>query len=157
MESSSKNTYFTNEALARFVAAQGRTVEKVVCHLWQNTHNPSEPVEIIDNVEFHFADKTKLTISCNQDGDALDAIDFDYLKAAKALHLEFEGKIKLFSVNASQTKMWEDVIGKTLNLVKLTKDGEYYKANALVLDFGEEKREIEIAPLDGLIIDFYEE
>lgn len=157
MESTSKSNYFTNEALARLVAAQGRTVEKIVCHLWQNTHNPSELVEIIDNVELHFTDKTKLTISCNQDGDALDAIDFNYQQTAKALHEEFNGKIKLFSINASQTKMWEEVIGKTLNLVKLTKDGEYYKATALVLDFGDEKREIEIAPMDGLIIDFYEE
>ena len=157
MESTSKNNYFTNQALSKFVSAQGKTVEKVVCHLWQNSHNPTEPFEIIDNVELHFTDKTKLTISCNQDGDALDAIDFNYQQAAKAIHVEFEGKIKLFSVNASNTKMWEDVLGKTLNLVKLTKEADYYKANALILDFGEEKREIEIAPLDGLIIDFYEE
>lgn len=157
METPTKNHYFTNQALAKFVQSQGKIVEKIVCHLWQNAHNPAELVEIIDNLELRFSDATKLTISCNQDGDALDAIDFNYQQAAKAIHDEFEGKIKLFSVNASNTKMWEDVIGKTLNLVKLTKEGDYYKANALILDFGDEKREIEIAPLDGLIIDFYEE
>lgn len=157
MESSSKSHYFTNQALAKFVSAQGKIIAKIVCHLWQNSHNPDELVEIIDNVELHFIDGTKLTISCNEDGDALDAIDFIYQQAAKAIHQEFEGKIKLFSVNASNTKMWEEVIGKTLNLVKLTKEADYYKANALILDFGEEKREIEIAPLDGLIIDYYEE
>ena len=48
-------------------------------------------------------------------------------------------------------------LAKTLKLVKLTKDGEYYQSTALILDFGDEKREVEIAPLDGLIIDFYEE
>lgn len=157
MELYSQSLYFTNEALAKFVSAQGKTVEKVLCHLWQNSFNTIETFEIIDNVELHFTDNTKLTISCNEDGNALDALDFDYLKAAKAIHSEFKGRIKLFSVNASKTKMWEDVLGKTLKLVKLTKEGDYYKANALVLDFGEEKREIEVAPLDGIIIDFYEE
>lgn len=157
MQPTSKSHYFTNEALAKFVQSQGKTVQKIVCHLWQNAHNPAELVEIIDNLELHFNDLTKLTIACNQDGDALDAIDFNYQQAAKAIHQEFDGKIKLFSVNASNTKMWEDVLGKTLNLVKLTKDGEYYQSTALILDFGDEKREVEIAPLDGLIIDFYEE
>jgi hypothetical protein len=41
--------------------------------------------------------------------------------------------------------------------VRLTKESEYYKADALILDFGEEKREIIINPEDGIIIDFYEE
>lgn len=157
METSEKDVYFSNEALARFVAAQGRTVEKVVCHLWQNSFNKSESVEIIDNVELHFTDKQKLTISCNPEGNGLDAIDFDYKTTAIALHKEYEGNIKLFSVNASTTTIWEEVIGKTLKKVRVTKHGEYYKADSIVLEFDSEMREISIAPLDGLIIDYYEE
>lgn len=149
--------FFTNEALARFVAAQGKIVRKIVCHLWQNLNNPNEPIEIIDNVELHFSDGDKLTISCNDKGDGLDAINYNYLQAKSALNEEFEGKIKLFAVDASETKMWTDVIGKQLIDVKLVKQGEFYKADALSLNFGEEKREIAISPLDGLIIDFYEE
>lgn len=150
--------YFSNEALARFVTAQGRTVEKIICHLWQNSSNKNDVVEIIDNVELHFADKQKLTIACNANGDGLDAIDFDAKQTAKDLHEEFEGKIKLFAIDASATKMWQDVIGKTLKTVRITKDGEYYKADTIILDFeNNEMREISIAPLDGLIIDYYEE
>jgi len=152
-----KDVYFSNEALARFVAAQGRTVEKVVCHLWQNSFNKNESVEIIDNVELHFVDQQKLTIACNADGDGLDAIDFDYRSTALALHKEFEGKIKLFSVDASSTTLWQDVIGKTLKKVGVSRDGEFYKADSIVLDFDSEKREISVAPLDGLIMDYYED
>lgn len=152
-----KDVYFSNEALARFVAAQNRTIEKIVIHLWQNSFNNAESVEIIDNVELHFTDKQKLTIACNAEGDGLDAIDFDYKSTAIALHKEFEGKIKLFTVDASTTTMWEEVIGKTLKKIRVTKDGEYYKADSVILDFETEKREISIAPLDGLIIDYYEE
>lgn len=152
-----KEILFTNEALARFVSAQNREVEKIVCHLWQNTSNKNEVVEIIDNVELYFTGGQKLTISCNADGDGLDAIDYDYKAACKALEQEFEGKIKIYAINASSTTLWKDVIGKTLNVVALTRSGEHYKADSLVLDFGEEKREIAIAPLDGLIIDYYED
>ncbi len=156
--SSEKNpAYFSNEALARFVSAQNKTVEKVICHLWQNLHNANEAVEIIDNVELHFTDKQKLTISCNPDGDGLDAIDYNYKEAAIQVQQEFGNKIKLFAIDASSTKMWEDVIGKTLEKVQLTKDKDYYKADALMLNFGEERREIAISPLDGLVIDYYED
>ncbi len=157
MSDNEKEIYFSNEALARFVAAQGKTVEKVVCHLWQNAIDKSGTVELIDNVELHFAGSEKLTISCNSEGNGLEAIAFDYKKAAREIHEEFEGKIKLFAVDASATKMWEDVKGKTLVKVRLTKQGDFYKADSLVLDFGDEKREITAAPLDGLIIDYYEE
>jgi len=152
-----KDVFFTNEALARFVAAQGRTVEKVVCHLWLNSSNKNDVVEIIDNVEFCFADGTKLTLSCNADGDALDAIDYDYKAASQAVEQEFDGKIKIYAINASGTTIWKDVIGKTLDIVGVTRSGEHYKADSVVMHFGEERREISIAPLDGLVIDYYED
>ncbi|MDI1353896.1 MAG: hypothetical protein PSX36_03210 [bacterium] len=151
------NTYFSDEALARFVQAQGRTVEKVVCHLWQNTIAKGATVELIDNVELYFADKQKLTISCNTTGEALDAIVFDYPKAAKELEKEFEGKIRLYAINASETEMWTEVIGQTLQQVKIVKEGEYHKAGSLLLEFDKEKRIVSISPLDGLVIDYYEE
>ncbi|MCW3076345.1 MAG: hypothetical protein JWO32_954, partial [Bacteroidetes bacterium] len=140
MEENKTNIYFSNEALARFVAAQGKTVEKVVCHLWQNNMNENEALEIIDNVELHFTDKQKLTISCNENGDGLDAIQFNPQEMAKNLRVEFEGKIKLFAINASTTKMWEDVIGKTLEQVRVTKLNDFYLADSVILNFGEEKR-----------------
>jgi hypothetical protein len=151
------NNYFSHEALARLVAAQGRTVEKIVCHLWQNTINKEATVEIIDNLELHFTDKQKLTISCNDVGDSLDVIAFDYKKTAVDLEKEFQGKIRLYAVNASTTKMWEEVIGQKLLAVKIVKEGEYHKAGSLLLEFEKEKRIVSISPLDGLVIDYYEE
>jgi hypothetical protein len=157
MEHQEKEVYFSNETLARFVTAQGRSVEKIVCHLWQNKMHKSETVEIIDNLVIHFRDQHQLAIACNHESDGLEAIDFDFDITAHALEEEFEGKIKLFAIDASATKMWEDVIGQTLQLVRITKKGEYYKADSIILDFGKEKREISISPLDGIIIDYYEE
>jgi len=151
------NNYFSDEALARFVTAQGKTVEKIICHLWQNSIDKNATVEIIDNVELHFTDKQKLTITCNEESDGLDAIVFDYEKAAIELEKEFEGKIKLFDVDASSTKMWEDIIGKTIESVRIVKEGEYHKAGSVLLVFNGERRIISVNPLDGLVLDYYEE
>jgi hypothetical protein len=149
--------YFSEQALARFVAAQGLKVEKIMCHLWLNSLNKDFPVEIIDNVELHFEGGKKLTVGCDESGSALDALDFNYKESAAALQKEFGDKIRLFAVDASATKMWQDVVGKVLNKVRLTRDDGSYLADTIVLDFGEEKREVSAAPLDGLILDYFEE
>jgi hypothetical protein len=152
-----QKVFFSNDSLARFIEAQGKTVAKIVCHLWQNTINQDGTVELIDNLELQFNDKTRLTIGCTEDASALLVLDFDYKKEARELHNEFEGKIKLFAIDASTTVMWEQVIGKTLQLVKLTKNNDNYEADSIVLDFGEEKRQVSVGPLDGLVIDYFEE
>lgn len=152
-----ENNYLGHEALAMLVAAQGRTVEKILCHLWVNRINKDAPVELIDNLELHFTDKQKLTISCNEAGDALDVIRFDFNQAATALNAEFEGKIRMFAVDASSTKMWEQVPGKKLTAVKVMKEEEFHKSESILLEFDDERRIVSISPLDGLIIDYYED
>jgi hypothetical protein len=157
MEEKENKTYFTTEALARLAEAQGKTVQKVICHLWQNATNKNDVVELIDNLELHFTNGQKLTISCNENGDGLDVIDFNYRETAKAIENEFEGKIKIFSLDASGTKMWKDVIGKKLIAVQITKENDYYLADSAMLNFGTEKRVVSVSPMDGLLIDYYEE
>lgn len=152
-----KEIYFNDQALVKFLTVQGKTLEKVICHLWHNSININETLDIIDNIELIFTNNLKLTISCNKNGDGLDVIDFDYKKTADEIEIEFEKKIKIYAINASSTKMWEDLIGKILKKVRLTKSNNFYKADSVILDFGEEKREISINPLDGLIIDYFEE
>lgn len=152
-----KENYFSKEALSRFVASQNSTLSRVICHLWINRTDPDKAFEVIDNLQLEFEDHPPLVIGCNEEGDALDVIHFDLQASAKALSEEFGNKIKLVAVDASGTKMWNETIGKVLTAIKLTKSGEHYKADALVLEFGAEKREVSVSPLDGLVIDFYED
>ncbi len=151
------NNYLSHEALARLVAAQGRKIQKVICHLWINRIEKNAPVEIIDNLELHFTDGQKLTISCNDTGEALDVINFDFAAVSAAIEKEFEGKIRIFAVDASAATMWEGIIGLTLEAVKVVKEGEYHAAGSLLLEFGSEKRIVCVGPTDGLVIDFYED
>ncbi len=147
---------FTDTAIRAFINVQGRTLNKVICHLWQNITNPAEPVEVIDNLQLHFGGDDTLTIACTPEGNGLDVIDYDFDHARTALQNEFGNKIRLFAVDASGTTLWKDTIGKNLAGIRLTKEGDAYIADSLVLDFGEEKREIAVSPLDGLIVDIFE-
>ena len=149
--------FFDNDSLKRLIDAEGKTVAAVLCYLWQNSINKSEVVELIDHIEFLFADKSRLTLSSNEENTGLVAQEFDFDKVKKEVEAEFDGKIKIIGVNASPTKMWTDVINKKLISVQMTKQGDYYLSDSVMIDFGDEKRTISISPVDGLIIDFWEE
>ena len=157
MSEEKTSVYFDKDSLKRIIDAEGKTVVAVLCYLWQNSINKSDVVELIDNVEFLFTDRTRLTFSSNEDSTGLVAREFDFDKEKKEIELEFNGKIKLVGVNASPTKMWSDVIDKKLISVRLTKQSEHYLCDSVMLDFGDEKRTVAISPVDGLIIDFWEE
>lgn len=157
MEKQGEKGFFDAHSLKKLVAAEGKEVKAIVCYLWQNSIDKANVVELIDNFEIIFTDGYKLTLGSNPDNNGLEAIDFDYEAEKKAMEEEFEGKIKIIGVNASATKMWKDVIGRKLQSVKLTKEENNYLSDSVMLDFGDERRTVSISPLDGLIIDFYEE
>ena len=157
MKQPEHKTYFSPLALKSFVAAEGKEIKSVICYLWHNAINKNEIVELIDNIEFAFNDNSRLNVSNNADNTGLDVIDFNFEGEKKEIEIEYGGKIKLFAVNASPTKMWEDVIGKKLIAVQLTKENDNYLCDSILLNFGEERRIVSASPLDGLVIDFYEE
>ena len=151
------NPYFDNDSLKQLIGSEGKTVAAVLCYLWQNSINKNDIVELIDNVEIVFSDKSRLTLSSNEENTGLVAHEFDFEAEKKAVLEEFEGKIKIIGINASSTKMWVDVIGKKLSSVRITKEADHYLSDSVMFDFEEEKRTISISPLDGLVIDFWEE
>lgn len=157
MSEKEPKAYFDNVSLKKFVEAEGKTVKFVVCYLWQNSVNKNDVVELIDHIELRFTDKTRLTITSSNDNTGLEAIDFDYEAEKQEMEKEFGDKIRIIGVDASSTKMWQEVIGKPLTAVQLTKENGLYLSDSVLLDFGTEKRTVTVSPLDGLIIDFWEE
>lgn len=151
------DVYFSKDALQKMVGVQGKTIEQIIIYLWQNITDPQNSVELIDGLQLNFNDNTNIVIGCNEKSEGLDIIDFNYHEAKSQLEEEFENKIKLHALNAGKTKMWSDVLGKTLETIQLTAENDYYKADSVMLNFGIEKRIVSISPLDGLIIDYYED
>lgn len=150
--------YFTDPQLKLLTSIEGKTLKKIVCYFWVNRLNPNESVELIDNVELVFSDETSLVITCNEDSNGINIInDFNFEEEKNHLKQEFGDKIRIIPIDASTTKMWTDVIGETIESVDLSREGENYLNDALILNFGIEKRTIGISPADGLIIDYWED
>lgn len=158
MSEQQEKAYFTADSLKKLVAAEGKEFKGVICFLWQNSINKNDVVELIDHVQLVFTDGYKLTLGSNMDNTGLEAVDYDFENEKAELAKEFGDKIKLFAINATPTKMWKDVPGLKLENIQITKEGKgNYLSDSVMLNFGTEKRTISISPLDGLIIDFYEE
>ena len=150
--------FLSNHQLKLLTSAEGKILKKVLIYFWVNKLQPSESVELIDNVELHFTDDTTLVITCNDESSGINIIhDFNFEEEKAALKLEFGDKIRMIPIDASTTKMWVDVIGETIEAIDLSKEGEEYLDDALILNFGIEKRTIGISPSDGLIIDYWED
>jgi hypothetical protein len=151
--------HFTDEQLKNITSAEGKVLQKVVIYFWVNRFNPEAHVDLIDNVELFFTDETSLVITCNEDSDGINILnDFNLEEEKALLKAEFGDKIKIIPIDASTTKMWTDVIGETILSIDLSKDGDNYINDAIILNFGiKEKRTIGISPSDGLIIDYWED
>ena len=83
--------------------------------------------------------------------------DFNFEAEKAQLKQEFGDKIKMIPIDASTTKMWADVIGQTIEAFELSREDEQFLNDALIINFGSEKRSIGISPNDGLIIDYWED
>ena len=151
-------SHFTDYQLKLLTAAEGKTLKKVVIYFWVNRFNPDAHVDLIDNVELVFTDETTLVITCDEESAAMSVIDdFNFEEEKAQLKLEFGDKIKMIPIDASTTKMWVDAIGKTIEAFELSREDEQFLNDALIINFGTEKRSIGISPNDGLIIDYWED
>lgn len=148
------------ESLTALHSAQGKVLEKVICYLWVNQINPEQPIDIIDTIEFIFTDQYRLAITGNEAQEGLAVVQYDFDEQKKWIDQTFNGKVKIFKIDASKTSMWQGVISQMLIKVKLTKDkntNQYYSDEAVLEFENKEMRVLKVHPLDGIILDYYEE
>jgi hypothetical protein len=151
-------SHFTDHQLKLLTAAEGKILKKVVVYFWVNRFNPDAHVDLIDNVELVFTDDTSLVITSTEDGTGIDTLEnFNFEEEKVHLKQEFGDKIKMIPIDASTTKMWADVVGETIEAFELSREDEQFLNDALIINFGIEKRSIGISPNDGLIIDYWED
>lgn len=151
-------SHFTDQQLRLLSSAEGKTLQKVIIYFWVNRLNPEAQIDLIDNVELVFSDSSSLVITCNDESTGINVIDdFNFEEEKAALKAEFGDKIRIIPIDASTTKMWTDVIGESIEAVELSREGEQFLNDALILNFGTEKRTVGISPNDGLIIDYWED
>ncbi|GAB4447289.1 MAG: hypothetical protein OHK0036_01330 [Bacteroidia bacterium] len=149
-----------NHTLALLNNIQNKVLKSVVCYLWINQINPKQTIDVIDAIELIFENDEKIILSGNESQEGLCAIEYNFDEQKEFIEKEFQGKIRVFRVNASQTEMWKEVIDKKLIQVRLTKDKNtnQYLCDEMIFEFeNKEMRLIQVHPLDGIILDYYEE
>jgi hypothetical protein len=160
MNTTSKKNIIDNQTLEKLKSLESKTLESVVCYLWVNQLNPKETIHLIDAVEFIFSDGDKITLSGNEHQEGLEMIHYNLEEQKVILKKEFDNKIQVFKVVANTTEMWNTVINQKLTKVILTKDkiSNEYLSDEIILNFeNNEMRVIRVHPLDGIILDYYEE
>lgn len=148
------------ETLEKLYSVQDKKLEKVICYLWLNQVKQKESIDVIDAVEFIFSDEEKLILTGNEFQEGLCVTEYNFEAQKEIIDKEFQGKIKIFKVDASKTEMWKDVITKKLSKIRLTKDKQMnaYLSDEIVMEFeNHEMRLIKVHPLDGVILDYFEE
>lgn len=155
-----KANIIDQETLEKLYSVRNKTISNIVCYLWINQINATETISIIDALEFNFSDEDKIILSGNETQEGLTITEYNFEEQKAIIEKEFEGKIKLFKVNASNTEMWKDIKTKKLTNIRLTKDktSNLYLSDQIIFEFeNNEKRLVQIHPLDGIILDYYEE
>lgn len=157
-EENKNNKYFSFEHLQLLNALEGKILSDVIYFVWINRIQQQSPLIFIDKLQLKFEDKSFITLSAGEESDGLRIIEnFDPAQEALRLDEQFSGKILLKPHNAKKDRFWEEVTGRPIWYVQLSKENDQYLSDAIVLDFGKEKRLIAVSPEEGIIIDFYEE
>jgi len=159
MNTSKKNILDT-QTLEKLKSLESKILESVVCYLWVNQLNPKETIHLIDAVEFIFSDGNKITLSGNEQQEGLEIVNYNFEEQREILKKEFDNKIQVFKVVANTTEMWSSVINKKLTKITLNKDKitNQYLSEEIIFEFeNNEMRLIRVHPLDGIILDYYEE
>lgn len=153
-----KKKYFGYHELARLNSLEGKKISEVNYYVWVNRINMNSPYVFIDKLELVTDENEKLVLTGGEESDGLYLLS-EYDPAEEILRLEhqFAGQITVKKHKASQDRFWKDVMNLEIQSVQLSKEGDRYLADAIVLDFGQERRLIGLSPEEGIIIDFYEE
>jgi len=147
--------YFSIDELKDLQACEGKVLKKVVYHQWVNKIKPEESFEFLDKLELVFHEG-RLVLSGTEDNDAIRTLpDFDIEDSRLRLLHEFGGRIDMRSQEMTHNPLWMMAAGQTLESIELVKEGDLYRNDCLMLNFGEEKLEVRLN-VEGLLVEPFE-
>lgn len=146
--------YFSVHELRELYSLMHQELKEIWCYLWINQLS-KDPVDMIMAVEI-VTHRGSCVVSVHDTDNAMEVNAFSYPEIREKILQEAGDKIHLYRIPASDTQMWKNCIGKKIQAIELTREGENYLCDSMVLNMGDEMRIIRAGVLDGLVIDFYE-
>ncbi|MBC7777155.1 MAG: hypothetical protein H7246_17115 [Phycisphaerae bacterium] len=143
---------FRQAELEAFQTFESQRLETANYYLWR----ASSKTSFLYAIELYFDNGETLLLSSGEDSEAIRMITPESLvKTAHNLQsLHSEAVIQRIVANVQP--LWRDVVGATLQEIRLSRhESGLYQNDALLLNFGEKQILLELSEKEGLILGEY--
>jgi hypothetical protein len=148
---------FRLEELQAFQSIEQQSLVDVNYYLWLNHANAAEtPARFLYVLELIFDQPEALLLSSGEDSDAIGIIAPEALIKTAGQLQTLHGRVSVQRVNAGALPLWQPVLGRKLDGIRLSrKENSLYLNDVLLLDFGSRKIVVQLSMKDGLEVGEY--
>jgi hypothetical protein len=152
--------YFTLIDLVALNSMEGKQIEKITYHVWENRVNPdpNELFESLDWLELEFTDNSIICFTAAEESDGIKLIEFNLDEERARITALFGNKIQLVSHDMTFSETWIQATMLPITAVELMADKtQQYLNNAMMLRFSDHQMLIGLNPHEGLLVELVEE
>lgn len=130
----------------------------VFYYYWINISNPNEHYSFIDVIEFVFEDNSTLFFKLNEEDSGITITsEFKFEKYKASLQAEFLQQIRLRKVEVTTLEIWKSALVNPFQEIKAESEKNYFLSTTFLIDFKNQKIELNFHPVEGLVVTEYEE
>jgi hypothetical protein len=143
---------FKQAEVETFQAFEGQRLETANYYLWR----ASSKTSFLYAIELYFDNGETLLLSSGEDSEAIRMITPESL-VKTAQHLQtIHSEAVIQHIVANVQPLWRDVVGASLQEIRLSRhESGLYQNDALLLNFGEKQILLELAEKEGLLLGEY--
>jgi|GEM_PF-5123153 len=125
---------------------------------WHNFAVSKTGYVFVDKIEFEFNNLPPILLEINEtdDGISIKTV-YDIAAETKEIEANFNGQIKITQKNEIKNEFWRCAINQPLKGIEAQKMEQFFANDAVLFNFGDEKRIINFNHDIGLLVDYYEE
>ncbi len=140
---------FRQAEVEAFQTFEGQMLATVNYYLWR----ASPKTSFLYSVELYFENGETLLLSSGESAEAIQIISAESLVETALKLQSFHGEALIQRIVANVQPLWRDVVGATLQEIRLSRhESGLYHNDALLLDFGEKQILLELGEKEGLVL-----
>jgi hypothetical protein len=125
---------------------------------WNNLAVSKNAYVFIDKIEFEFNNIPPFLVEINETDDGICIkTNYDIALQIKEVEATFNGQIKITQKSEINNEFWRIAKNNPLKSIEAQQFQQFYANEALLFNFGEEKRAINFNHDKGLLVDYYED
>jgi hypothetical protein len=148
---------FLLEEIQELQAFEKQPLAHVNYYIWHHQAKPGEqPHRFLFALELIFEANESLLLSSGEDSGAIRLVTAENLVEAAEKLKRLHGKPLIQRIPASAQPQWRQVVGKTLQFIRLShNEAGLYLNDAVLFDFGERRILVRLSEREGLLTGEY--